>query len=86
MNEKHIEDAAVAFGTKIRHLRSELNISQEELGNRTNVSTNHIGYIERAERQPSLKLIIAIAFALPVHPATLFDTIELPSDPEFYTE
>ncbi|MFC7319273.1 helix-turn-helix domain-containing protein [Halobacillus campisalis] len=80
MKEKHIEDAAKAFGTQLRNLRLEVDLSQEELAFRTGVSPNHIGYIERAERNPKLDLINKIAFALRVQPATLFTTIEVPSD------
>jgi transcriptional regulator with XRE-family HTH domain len=61
----------VAFGLAVRRLREERGISQEELGHRTGLHRNHVGQIERAELNPTLKSVELIAKALDVSPAQL---------------
>ena len=54
----------VAFGLAVRRLREERGVSQEELGHLTGLHRNHIGQIERAELNPTLKSVEVIAQAL----------------------
>ena len=54
----------VAFGLAVRRLREEQGVSQEELGHLTGLHRNHIGQIERAELNPTLKSVEVIAQAL----------------------
>ena len=49
------------LGEKIRNLRKENNISQEELAERLNVSRQSVSLWENEQTQPSLENIIAIA-------------------------
>lgn len=60
------------FGEKVRKLRLARNLSQEELAFKTGVHRTYLGGIERAERNPSLKNIAAIAKALNITLAELF--------------
>ncbi|WP_217631570.1 helix-turn-helix domain-containing protein [Pedobacter hartonius] len=53
-----------AFGQKVRDLRTSQNLSQEELANLADVPLSQIGRIERAEINPTLSTIYAIATAL----------------------
>lgn len=49
------------FGERIRALRKQLDISQEELGFRTGLDRTYISGIERGERNPSLNNIGKLA-------------------------
>jgi len=54
------------FGQRIKKLRREHNISQEELAFRIGVDRSYMGFIERGERNPTLDKIKKIAKALEV--------------------
>jgi len=49
------------FGTRLRFLRKQANLTQEQFGKILNVSPSSIGMYERGEREPSYKLLIEIA-------------------------
>lgn len=55
-----------SIGKNIRKYRNEKNMRQEDLAERTGLSTNYIGMIERGEKLPSLDTFIEIANALDV--------------------
>lgn len=59
-------------GEKIRQLRIERGISQEELGFRSNLHRAFIGQIERAERRISINNLAKIAAGLEVHISDIF--------------
>lgn len=65
----------VALGRNLRRLRGEKALTQEELAGRASLSTNYIGEVERGERNPSAKVLFAIARALKVEPSKLLDAI-----------
>jgi transcriptional regulator with XRE-family HTH domain len=54
----------VALGRGIRRSRKRSALSQEQLGGEAGLSRNYIGQIERGEREPKAKSLIAIARAL----------------------
>ncbi|MDP2637547.1 MAG: helix-turn-helix transcriptional regulator [Candidatus Levybacteria bacterium] len=54
------------FGERVRQLRKEMNISQEELDFRTGLDRTYISGIERGIRNPSLDNIGKLAKALQV--------------------
>ena len=56
----------VALGTRIRKARKEKHITQEKLGEICELSTAHIGHIERGTRIPSLDTLFRIAQALDI--------------------
>ncbi|MBI2968020.1 MAG: helix-turn-helix transcriptional regulator [Bacteroidetes bacterium] len=56
----------IAFGEKVRQLRKEKGISQEELSFRADVHRTYIGMIERAEKNITLTNIEKIAKAFEV--------------------
>ena len=66
----------IAFGLAVRRLREERGISQEELGQLTGLHRNHVGQIERAELNPTLKSVELIARALTVEPSELISLAE----------
>jgi len=57
---------------RIRSLRSKRGISQEDLGEEADLSYKFIGEIERGQTNPSLNVLIKIAFALNVSVSDLF--------------
>jgi len=52
------------FGKKVREVRQELGISQEELAGRAGIHRTYIGMVERAEKNITLLNIEKIAKAL----------------------
>jgi transcriptional regulator with XRE-family HTH domain len=65
-------DARVAFGKRVRELRTQRELSQEELAHRAELHYTYIGGIERGERNPALVNIARLANALDVSLAELF--------------
>jgi len=59
------------FGVKIKSLRLQKNMSQEELSSKTGLHRTYISDIERGVRNVSLKNIEKIAKALSVSPDVL---------------
>jgi transcriptional regulator with XRE-family HTH domain len=55
-----------AFGTSIRQIRTERDITQTQLAALTGLDRSYISGIERGERNPSLTNILKIASALGV--------------------
>ena len=68
------------LGSKIRILRKEAGLTQEQLAEMVNVSVNFIGYIERGERAPSIHTLEQIAQGLDVDPKDLFEFSESESE------
>lgn len=63
------------FGKAIRHLRSDLNISQEELAIRSGLHRTYISDIERGKRNISLENIEVIAKSLNISLSDLFSLV-----------
>ena len=59
------------FGEKVRELRRNKGLSQEELAFRAGIHRNYLGGVERGERNPALDNIAGIAKALDVTPGEL---------------
>lgn len=75
-----MSDIAKQLGIRIRHLRNERHMSQEELSFKAGISPAHLGQIERATKNPTIDTIAKIAAALDVSVSSLFtsDTISAP--------
>ena len=54
----------IKFGKKVREIRKEKELSQEELAHKANLHRTYIGMIERAEKNITLLNIEKIAKAL----------------------
>jgi len=54
----------VKFAAKVRNRRHALSITQEQLAERADFHVNYIGGVERAQRNPSLTSLVAIAKGL----------------------
>jgi len=59
------------FGRRLRALRRLRGLTQEELGERSDVSGKLVGQIERGAGNPTLEVIAGLAEALSVEPAAL---------------
>lgn len=56
---------------RVRALRREAGISQEDLANRSELDRSYVGQVERGERNISLDNIYRLAKALEVPPSSL---------------
>jgi transcriptional regulator with XRE-family HTH domain len=63
------------LGKRIRVLRQERKISQEELAGRADIHRNYISQIESGKRNLSFYNVVKIARALQVSPSKLIDTV-----------
>ena len=64
------------FGRQVRRRREAAGLSQEELAERTGVSRNYVGMIERGETNPTLLVLHDLASALGVSMGTLVRDLE----------
>ena len=62
----------VDFGNRVREIRKQKNLSQEELSFQADLHRTYIGMIERAEKNITLINIEKIASALEIEIVTLF--------------
>lgn len=65
----------MVFGRRMRELRKERGLSQEELAHRAGLHYTYIGGIERGERNPALVNISRIAAALGMSLADFFSVM-----------
>lgn len=70
-----MRDVLVQLGKRIRALRDERDISQEELADRADIHRNYISQIEGGKRNVSFYNVVKIARALQVSPSGLIDSI-----------
>lgn len=61
-----------AFGRRVRELRLQQGLSQEELAHLSELDRSYVGGIERGERNVGLDNIHRVAGALSVNPTELF--------------
>ncbi|PHA33617.1 helix-turn-helix domain-containing protein [Bacillus wiedmannii] len=60
------------LGERIRFFRKEQNLSQERLGELSNIHTNHIGAIERGEKNVTIESLAKITHGLGITLEELF--------------
>lgn len=63
----------VLFGRRLRGLRKGRGWTQQELGERAELSFKYLGAIERGEENPSLRVIGKLAVALQVEPRDMLE-------------
>ena len=64
------------FGSRVRALREEKNVTQEELGKRVDLSRTSITNIEKGRQRVLLHQMVEIAQALDAEPVSLIPTPE----------
>lgn len=72
---------AKQLGQRIRELRNERHMSQDELSFKAGISPAHLGQIERALKNPTIDTVAKIASALDVPVSSLFtmDSVSISS-------
>ncbi len=60
------------FGKRLRYLRRDRDITQEQLSELTDISVHFISRLETGQSSPSLETIVKLAKALDVEVAELF--------------
>jgi len=74
MNDnKHIQ---ILFGRRVRELRKELNLSQEEFADICDLDRTYISSLERGHRNVGLRNIEVIAKALDISLSQLFEGLQ----------
>ena len=76
MNVQNIDisDSRVLYrmvGKRVRQLRLQKKLTQEQLAERAGISTSFLGHIERGTRKASLDTVIKLCNALQVSPSLL---------------
>jgi transcriptional regulator with XRE-family HTH domain len=66
--------AVVYIGDRLKALRIEQALTQEELADRAGVSTNTVARLERNETEPHMPTVRKLAVALGVEPRRLTTT------------
>ena len=63
----------ILFGRKVRAVRDAAHISRELAAEKSGITANYLGEVERGEKWPSLEILCAIATALSASPQIFFD-------------
>jgi transcriptional regulator with XRE-family HTH domain len=66
-------DSRSPFGARLRAIRTERHLSQEQLGKMIKVNRNFVGEVERGKQNVCLDNILQLARALKVSPRDFFD-------------
>lgn len=67
------ERLATLFGERLRQLRNERGLSQEQLAEASGVHRTYVGHVERGESSPTLYSIVRFASGLGVDPGRLVE-------------
>jgi transcriptional regulator with XRE-family HTH domain len=73
MTTANNENIQKKFGNRLRQIRQNLGLSQEELAHLCNLDRSYVGGVERGERNISLVNIHKIADALNISPREFFN-------------
>ena len=63
------------FGDKIKALRDQKGITQEDLAEKIEVDRSYMGFVERGERNPTLDVLGRIAKAFGISLSKLFENV-----------
>jgi transcriptional regulator with XRE-family HTH domain len=66
----------ITMGNKLRDIRKEKKMTQEDVADKAGIAVSQVGRIERGKLNPSISTIFVIALALDVEPKDLFDFAE----------
>lgn len=71
-----VSSPRLAFGSRLRALRTDRGWSQEEFAHRADLDRTYVSGVERGVRNPTLDVIARLAEALDVDVAELFPSAE----------
>jgi transcriptional regulator with XRE-family HTH domain len=74
-HDRSRQDASAAFGQRLREVRTEHGLTQEDVGRRTGLHATAIGRMERGKREPRLMSILVLARGLKVAPGELLNAL-----------
>ncbi len=80
--------ASLAVGARIRSRRTDLGLSQMDLGELAGIHFTNVGKVERGDVSPTLDTLLRIATALDANPAVFVDGLsadDLPDRPHRVT-
>jgi len=64
---------AAIFGEIVRGVRKEHAWTQEDLAERSGLTTTYVGQVERGDKVPSLTVVLKLALALDVTPSVMLE-------------
>ncbi|HET8929220.1 MAG TPA: helix-turn-helix transcriptional regulator [Acidimicrobiales bacterium] len=72
-SDKSDDGGRRAFGLRVRAIRLEAGLSQEQLAEHAGLHRTYVSSLERGQRNVGLDNILKLALALGVPPASLFE-------------
>lgn len=70
------EKLRIVFGEVLRDLRTERKLSQEKLALESDIDRTYLSLLERGLRNPTLKVVFALAKTLKMSPSKLVELFE----------
>jgi transcriptional regulator with XRE-family HTH domain len=77
MSKDSTQSVRECFGQRVRDMRHDRSISQEELAAIAGVNRTYIGMVERGEKNVTIVTLLRLAEALGARPADLLEGIHL---------
>jgi transcriptional regulator with XRE-family HTH domain len=71
-----VDDLRPAFGQRLRELRRQAGLSQEEVAHRARLHVTYLSDLERGKQTPTLDVVNRLATALKVTLAELFAPLD----------
>lgn len=71
-----MSDTLPTFGANLRRAREAAGMSQERLAHTADLNMTHVARIERAEREPGVRVVAKLARGLGVSAAVFFEGID----------
>ena len=73
---------AVRVGERIREVRTERRLTQEDLAELADIHHKQVGRLERGESNVTIATLVAVADALRVRPGDLLEGVDAPTSEE----
>lgn len=73
---KNVKKKSFSFGKAIKILRSEADLTRQELAKRSQISYSYLTEIENEKKKPSTEILFKIARGLGIRPGTLVNILE----------
>lgn len=77
-----MNDFQNAFGDHLKKLRKSKQMTQEQLAEKSELSVQYLGDVERGKANPTLAIVEKISYALNLSVHDLFDTSEFQASTE----